>query len=1054
MSIKEKNAKYRTILSLLNLEVTKEELKQIFNISEGEFDLLLLEANGEYAYYGETGTYQFRTGEGSLPTGSITAKELVQPVYVLWKHTELDESQYWSAARTLVPAVMKDYTSFIAFSLEVGQCAEQNRDNTFALKIYYLAALAARGVDIQERKPLLIKTVLKLSRLEFMRGISPPETLQLQKEANNMVTQSNLTAEDALLFLYTGMGEHFTGDAEVGASLRAKGIKYLKEFNYAELEAEAIPMMVWHYYLIGDFQRVIGYYESYLIAIENREDAEIISFAYLPVIFSYFFTGEYNRALALGEHIYKTAVERKDDFAANLMYSIVGRTHIYMRDMDNAESILYNAYAEATEMNYGWGLYYALFGICFYQFKKGNWTASREAMFLASEAAKKHGFIQINASPFLLDVMKMIYDRNLEPVDGFDYITKLREYLSSSNIHLAGVANRHVALLKKEDGGTAEEIIHYLQKSIELLEKSGNMNELALSNIELALIYNEGQNEPATGKYANRAWKLLKTNEKGDFPNQLMRFVDQEKYAVSLSTHLETTWLELRHIINEERLMTRLVTSMCRILGTECGALATVVSGNIEIKIAQNMDRARRRNMQQQTAEGIISQVIRTKKIFVSYNRDIKRAINVQPGGDRIPRFCMCIPFIKKEIVIAALYVESYYCRENVSDKDLELIMDFAKKMSNPLYTVFNYDFMNSEATVIEEESEFAEKISKRGRFCSSQDEEVMFILEQISKVAKTNIPVLITGETGVGKEVFARKVYEQSNYKKTFIKVNCGAIPESLIESELFGYEKGSFTGAVQRKKGFFELAEGGTIFLDEVGELSLIAQVKLLRVLQEHELMRVGGTEAVQVDFRLIAATNKDLQKEVEAGRFRKDLYYRLNVVQLQIPPLRSRKKDIPNLANFFIEKYCSELGKRTCTLEPATLMDMLNYPWPGNVRELENTIQKAVLFAENNIVRINFDELDSLQNLEFRELSEYKISLAEERAHKESNIQSADFSGTESEELVTLEEMERRYIQQVLDHCGGKLSGKGGAAEVLGLKRTTLISKMNKLGMRNKN
>ena len=1048
MSIKEKNAKYRTILALLNLEVTKEELKQIFEISEGEFDLLIFEANEEYVYHPENETYRFYRGKNSISNIKINERDLLRPVYASWKRAEMEEEQYLNTAKMLIPEVIPDYVDFIKFSLEVGQYAEHNRDNSFALKIYYFAALAARGIDIQERKTLFVQTVLKLSRLEFMRGISPPETLQLQTEARNMVTQSNLTAEDALLFLYAGMGEHFTGDAEVGETLRLKGIKYLKEFNYAKLEAEAIPMMVWHYYLIGDFQRVLAYYESYLIAIENREDAEIISFAYLPVIFSYFFTGEYHRALALGEHIYKIAIERKDTFAANLMYSVVGRTHIYMRDMDNAESILYNAYAEATEMNYGWGLYYALFGICFYQFKKGNWIASREAMYLASQAAKKHGFIQINASPFLLDVMRMIYDHNLEPVEGFDYLPKLKDYLASTNIHLAGVANRHIALLKKDEGEKSSTVIHHLQKSIELLEKSGNMSELALSNIELALLYNEEQNEAMTGKYANRAWKLLKTNEKGDFPNQLIRFVDQEKYAISLSTHLETTWLELRHIINEERLMSRMVTSICRILGTECGALATVVSGKIEIKISQNMDRIRRRNMQQQTAEGVISQVIRTKRTFISYNNDMKRAINIQPGGERIPRFCMCIPFIKNEMVFAALYMESYYCREPLSEKDVDLISDFAQKMSEPLYTVFNYDLTNSEATVIEEESAFAEKISKQRRYCSSKDEAVTFILEQVSKVAKTNIPVLITGETGVGKEVFARAVYEQSNYKKTFIKVNCGAIPENLIESELFGYEKGSFTGAGQRKKGYFELAEGGTIFLDEVGELSLIAQVKLLRVLQEHELMRVGGTEAIKVDFRLVAATNKDLWKEVELGTFRKDLYYRLNVVQLQIPPLRNRTKDIPNLANFFIEKYCRELEKPMCILEPATLIAMLNYPWPGNVRELENTMQKAVLFAESNTVHIDFDSMESVEKWNAPVVEEQLTAKKTEYASKAVDVEHL------MSELLTLEELERRYIQTVIDHCGGKISGKGGASEILGMKRTTLISRMDKLGMRNRN
>ncbi|MBQ8563447.1 MAG: sigma-54-dependent Fis family transcriptional regulator [Firmicutes bacterium] len=338
-------------------------------------------------------------------------------------------------------------------------------------------------------------------------------------------------------------------------------------------------------------------------------------------------------------------------------------------------------------------------------------------------------------------------------------------------------------------------------------------------------------------------------------------------------------------------------------------------------------------------------------------------------------------------------------------------------------------------------------------------DEEVLQIYDHIEKVAETNIPVLIIGETGVGKEVFAREVFEKSKYQKTFIKVNCGAIPESLIESELFGYEKGSFTGAAQRKKGYFEMAEGGTIFLDEIGELSMIAQVKLLRVLQEHELMRVGGTEVVKVDFRLVAATNKDLQKEVEAGTFRRDLYYRLNVVQLSIPPLRKRKKDIPSLAKFFIEKFCAELGKPACAIEPDTFLRMMEYPWPGNVRELENALQKAVLFAENGMLRMELPIGAQAEELLLEEKEtepEGAAAVLQTLEAERGTSAMAEVAEAkillEKEVFCTLEDMERNYILRVVAHCKGKIGGKGGAAEILGMKRTTLLSRMEKLGIAN--
>ena len=290
--------------------------------------------------------------------------------------------------------------------------------------------------------------------------------------------------------------------------------------------------------------------------------------------------------------------------------------------------------------------------------------------------------------------------------------------------------------------------------------------------------------------------------------------------------------------------------------------------------------------------------------------------------------------------------------------------------------------------------------------------------------MARTKVPILLTGETGVGKEVFCSEIYEKSGCQGPYIKVNCGAIPETLIESELFGYERGSFTGASSQKKGYFELANKGTLFLDEIGELTLQAQVKLLRVLQEQEFIRVGGTRPVKVDFRLIAATNKDLKAEVEKGTFRKDLYYRLNVIQFVIPPLRERKSDISNMAHYFANKYCREMNCSPCQFSEDALVWMLDYDWPGNVRELENVVQRAVLLAEGNIIT--------------KEILFQK---------KNSSI-----SKPEPEKLVTLEEMERRYILKVLRACNGRIAGSNGAAEILGMKRTTLNSKMERLGIRN--
>jgi Nif-specific regulatory protein len=227
-------------------------------------------------------------------------------------------------------------------------------------------------------------------------------------------------------------------------------------------------------------------------------------------------------------------------------------------------------------------------------------------------------------------------------------------------------------------------------------------------------------------------------------------------------------------------------------------------------------------------------------------------------------------------------------------------------------------------------------------------------VYEQVAQVAHTNTTVLVRGESGTGKELIAHAIhYNSLRAKKPFIKVSCAALPETLIESELFGYEKGAFTGAQVRKKGRFEMAEGGTLFLDEIGDLNLSTQVKLLRVLQEREFERLGGTETIKSNVRLIAATNKDLEKAIGEVAFREDLYYRLNVFAIFVPPLRERKPDVLLLADHFLEKYSLEHAKNIKRISTPAIDMLMSYHWPGNVRELENTIERAVLVCDGNVV-----------------------------------------------------------------------------------------------------
>jgi DNA-binding NtrC family response regulator len=325
-----------------------------------------------------------------------------------------------------------------------------------------------------------------------------------------------------------------------------------------------------------------------------------------------------------------------------------------------------------------------------------------------------------------------------------------------------------------------------------------------------------------------------------------------------------------------------------------------------------------------------------------------------------------------------------------------------------------------------EENRDLREALGRRYEYKNivAQSEKMQAVLALVERVAPSNVTVLVGGESGVGKDLVARAIHEHSQRARgPFIKINSTAIPETLLESELFGYEKGAFSGAVTSKPGKFELADRGTLFLDEIGDVPAAIQVKLLRVLQEKEFERLGGTKTLKVDVRLIAATNRDLRAALEEGTFREDLYYRLNVVPIDIPPLREHKEDIPALVKFFLAKFSKDAGVSTKTISPAAMKLLVDFQWPGNVRELENVIQRAVTLSEGDTIDVADIHLDA-------------------RTHRANS--SAGFLLPEG---MTLDQWEQETIREALKRANGN---KSQAARMLGLSRNALRYRLSQMGV----
>ena len=314
----------------------------------------------------------------------------------------------------------------------------------------------------------------------------------------------------------------------------------------------------------------------------------------------------------------------------------------------------------------------------------------------------------------------------------------------------------------------------------------------------------------------------------------------------------------------------------------------------------------------------------------------------------------ICVPIVNNRKPIGALGVDLKFKK----DRDFERTVKFLRVVASMLGQALKvHGLVEAERQrLVDENIHLRQELRERYDFSNiiGNSGPIRQVYEQVAQVARTNTTVLIRGESGTGKELIAHAIhYNSARAKKPFIKVSCAALPDTLIESELFGYEKGAFTGAQTRKKGRFELAEGGTLFLDEIGDINLSTQVKLLRVLQEREFERLGGTETIKANVRLIVATNKDLEKAIAQSAFREDLYYRLNVFTIFLPPLRERKSDVLLMADHFLEKFAMEHGKNIKRISTPAIDMLMSYHWPGNVRELENTIERAVLVCDGNVV-----------------------------------------------------------------------------------------------------
>ncbi|HVR86237.1 MAG TPA: sigma 54-interacting transcriptional regulator [Planctomycetota bacterium] len=525
--------------------------------------------------------------------------------------------------------------------------------------------------------------------------------------------------------------------------------------------------------------------------------------------------------------------------------------------------------------------------------------------------------------------------------------------------------------------------------------------------------------------------------------------------------------MEINKHINSEhnlkKLLELIMDSVIEMAGAERGFLILRERESLVIKVARNFDRESIKKPEFKVSHSVAEEVLRTGKPMIS--ADALNDPNLPPAGsvtDLKLRSLLCIPFRVREQVLGCVYIDNRFETDLFSEEDLPLLQGFADQAAIAIENarlfeenLRDQDELKHSRDEIERlndqlkakvEKQYAE-LAKVKQDLDSRRADVPLkhdfssivgdsralkdLFRLLDRVIDTDEPVFVHGESGTGKELVARSIHFNSPRAKAgkFVSENCSAIPDTLLESELFGHEKGAFTGATASKPGLFELAHKGTLFLDEIGDMSLDMQKKLLRAIQEGEIRRVGGKDVIKVDVRMVSASNKDLADLIKTGQFREDLFYRLNVVKLTLPPLRDRKEDIPMLVDYFLEKVARDSGQPKRRVDEPAYWYLQNYSWPGNIRELDNEIRRAVALSDGLIMVDNLKDEIKAQNL-------FKPAIRIP-------------AGGQLKDIVreATEEVERKVIARALDECGWK---KTDAAAKLGISRPTLDAKIEQYGL----
>lgn len=868
-----------------------------------------------------------------------------------------------------------------------------------------------------------IDLVLACQSCSFSLGLCMKEAQSLSGSALQAARQLGDRRMMAQISLVEGCLKNLSGEGVNTVKLLHNSVEAIKSLGDSDIEGQISHFLAFLHYVQGDFEK------TYIAFDRARQFDQIVKCKYFDEMYPLFiapaaiYLGLFPEAVGTTISCLNTARQKGDTYGTIWWHAVLGICFLQIGMLDAAlehivQSMNYGVIEPAQKL-YLW-IWRAL---ALYHAQNGRMLYSYKILSSCIEERKRLGLGRFSyTAPWVLELLYLYHVEGLPDLPGFPLAQELNLVLESGNRHLHGMAYRIKGQMLLAENKPAE-AVGSLHASRDAFQLAGNEREYARTLHVLAQCYQQLGRQGEAAELRHESDEILAGyavtcaeiwGDEGRSDCAWKGCVIAENVQKKMRICLEKLY-NIRYASSFESMRRDILCTVQRYLGAECGLLAEFPAGGAPCFLqGVNISKGDfESSLSHFAREGIHADVASGKALLLSDAGRISLVLPLKTGE----RTLCCI---LSSTLLAGSFI-------NLEEKQRARLIRELRDCYR-LYERFDRLSLKEQT----EESSCPPDLSaisfSERHYDNSRGMHIP--LEQARHAAQSDASILILGETGVGKEVLANRIHEYSGRRGPFVPVHPACTPESLFESEFFGYEKGAFTGATRQKIGLFELANNGTFFIDEVGEIPLSFQAKLLRVLQTHKFMRVGGTRFITSHFRLVAATNRDLRKEVQKGNFREDLYYRLSVIPIIIPPLRDRPEDIPDLLNLFIDEFSVRYG---CSFPPVTaeMVDMFKrYSWPGNIREMKNVVERAVILSKGGPLR---------------------FYIGNEQVQKPSEVPQ---ESPESffEELPTLQELCQKYIAYVVKKTQGRITGKKSAQEILGISKSSLYAKIKELGLKN--